>query len=91
MTSRRDRIALTIGTTIGRASVRLGLAPLVHRIATWVLQRYDQRQCSDCGRTLTQSGEERESGLCLRCLNGPMPVTKPPTPPPASDVTQREA
>lgn len=30
-------------------------------------------QCSNCGATLTQSCEERTSGLCLRCLNGPVP------------------
>ena len=29
--------------------------------------------CSDCGRALTESDEERTSGLCLRCLNGPQP------------------
>ena len=39
--------------------------------------------CSDCGQALTTSEEERVSGLCLRCLNGPPPalVAAPVLPP----------
>ena len=33
----------------------------------------EAQPCSDCGRALTDSHEERTSGLCLRCLNGPPP------------------
>lgn len=33
--------------------------------------------CSDCGRTLTQP-DEHTSGLCLRCLNGPLPAPTAP-------------
>lgn len=79
---RRDQAATWVGTMIGRASVHLGMAHHVHRIATRVLNRYNAR-CNDCGRTLTQP-DEHTSGLCLHCLNGPIPVTKPP----ASEVTQ---
>jgi hypothetical protein len=41
----------------------------------------DEPACSDCGKTLTQP-DEHTSGLCLRCLNGPLPE---PTPGPKTE------